>query len=158
MEQAVAQVERLRNFFREHPVSGEGESGEVSPSQQRGGSSRPPRTPDVEAFRDALADDFNTPRAMAEVFELVGEANRGEVAGRGGDGAARDARAARPRVARRSRRTGADAEAQELMAEREEARAAKDFERADEIRDELAELGWEVRDSAEGAAPGAEGG
>ena len=43
------------------------------------------------------------------------------------------------------------------MQEREEARAAKDFERADEIRDELAEMGWEVRDSAEGAAPGAEG-
>ncbi len=38
-----------------------------------------------------------------------------------------------------------------LLAEREEARAAKDFERADAIRDELAELGWEVRDSAEGA-------
>ncbi len=37
------------------------------------------------------------------------------------------------------------------MAEREEARAAKDFARADEIRDGLAALGWEVRDSAEGA-------
>ena len=37
------------------------------------------------------------------------------------------------------------------MAEREEARAEKDFERADEIRDKLAELGWEVRDSANGA-------
>ena len=36
------------------------------------------------------------------------------------------------------------------MAERQEARAAKDFARADEIRDELAELGWEVRDSADG--------
>ena len=42
-------------------------------------------------------------------------------------------------------------EAEELLAEREEARAAKDFGRADEIRDRLAELGWEVRDSAEGA-------
>jgi cysteinyl-tRNA synthetase len=38
-----------------------------------------------------------------------------------------------------------------LLAKREEARAARDFERADEIRDRLAELGWEVRDSAEGA-------
>ncbi len=36
------------------------------------------------------------------------------------------------------------------MAEREEARAAKDFERADAIRDRLAEMGWEVRDSADG--------
>ena len=49
------------------------------------------------------------------------------------------------------RRAGADEEAEALLVEREEARAAKDFERADEIRDRLAELGWEVRDSAEGA-------
>ena len=41
-------------------------------------------------------------------------------------------------------------EARGADAEREEARAAKDFARADEIRDELAELGWEVRDSADG--------
>jgi cysteinyl-tRNA synthetase len=37
------------------------------------------------------------------------------------------------------------------MAEREAARAEKDFERADEIRERLEELGWEVRDSAGGA-------
>ena len=36
------------------------------------------------------------------------------------------------------------------MVERERARAAKDFGRADAIRDELAGLGWEVRDSADG--------
>ena len=43
------------------------------------------------------------------------------------------------------------------MREREEARAAKDFERADEIRDELAELGWAVRDSADGPVARAQG-
>ena len=44
----------------------------------------------------------------------------------------------------------ADSAAQELMLEREQARAAKDFERADELRDRLAGMGWTVRDSAEG--------
>ena len=44
----------------------------------------------------------------------------------------------------------ADPEAERLMQEREEARAAKDFARADEIRDELAAMGWTVRDSADG--------
>jgi cysteinyl-tRNA synthetase len=44
-----------------------------------------------------------------------------------------------------------DAEAEALLAEREGARAARDFERADEIRDRLAERGWEVRDGTEGA-------
>ena len=42
-------------------------------------------------------------------------------------------------------------EAQALLDEREAARPGKDFARADEIRDRLAELGWEVRDSADGA-------
>jgi cysteinyl-tRNA synthetase len=43
------------------------------------------------------------------------------------------------------------AEAERLLAEREEARAAKDFDRADALRDQLAEMGWEVRDEAGGA-------
>src|SRR6201985_3385790 len=37
MEEAVARVERLRNFFREHPLGG-ADSGEASPEKQRGGS------------------------------------------------------------------------------------------------------------------------
>ena len=149
MQQAVAQVERLRNFFREHPVEGVamGEVGGVPPSLT-GGSSGTPPTSRTEAFYAALADDFNTPRAMAEVFELVGEANRGEVPG------AAEAVYEMLEVlglgSLAADEDGADAEAQELMAERERAREEKDFGRADEIRDKLAELGWEVRDSAEG--------
>ncbi len=46
---------------------------------------------------------------------------------------------------------GADDEALALLRERDEARAARDFERADRARDRLAELGYEVRDSAEGS-------
>jgi len=133
MEQARAQVERLRNFFREHPVGkGKGES-----------------SPRLNAFKDALADDFNTPRAMAEAFELVAEANREEV-----PGASEALHEMLGLVGLESLAEGeqaADEEAERLLAEREEARAAKDFGRADEIRDRLAELGWEVRDGAEGA-------
>ncbi len=85
---------------------------------------------------------------MAEVFELVGEANRGEVPG------APEAVHVMLDVlglgSLSSDEEGADEEAQELMLERERARAEKNFGRADEIRDQLAELGWEVRDSAEG--------
>jgi cysteinyl-tRNA synthetase len=43
-----------------------------------------------------------------------------------------------------------DEAALDLMAAREQARDAKDFQRADEIRDRLAEMGWTVRDSADG--------
>jgi cysteinyl-tRNA synthetase len=155
MEQAVARVKRLRNFFRENRVGGE--SGGALSEQQRGGSARtPPDSPPasrLENFRDALADDFNTPRAMAEAFELVGEANRGEVAG---DGAARAlvemlGLVGLSSLAQLDEGVEADSEAQKLLAERQEARAAKDFARADEIRERLAELGWEVRDSSDGA-------
>ncbi|HEX7279611.1 MAG TPA: DALR domain-containing protein, partial [Solirubrobacterales bacterium] len=112
----------------------------------------PPPPPRLEGFREALADDFNTPRALAEVFELVGETNRGEA----------DRAAAAIALAKMLGLVGlatltqpdeggkADPEAQKLMEEREEARASKDFERADALRDQLAEMGWEVRDSAEG--------
>jgi cysteinyl-tRNA synthetase len=44
-----------------------------------------------------------------------------------------------------------DPEAERLLSERQAARAARDFERADAIRDELAALGWQVRDGADGA-------
>jgi cysteinyl-tRNA synthetase len=153
LDEAVAQIERIRNFFRGHPVGGE--SGEGSSEQQRGGSAEP--SPDsqpakrLEGFKEALADDFNTPRALAQMFELVGEANRGET-----PGAPEAAREMLELVGLSSltqpdEGAEADDEAEALLAEREEARAARDFERADEIRDRLATLGWEVRDSADGA-------
>ncbi len=156
MEQSVARVERLRNFFREHPV-GEG-SGDGSSEQQRGGSAEPSPDPSstarqrLESFREALADDFNTPRALAQVFELVGDVNRGEV----DDGDAVPVLTEMlgllglGSLTQPDEGAEADSAAQGLMAEREEARKAKDFARADAIRDELAAMGWEVRDSAEG--------
>jgi cysteinyl-tRNA synthetase len=154
MEEAVVRVERLRNFFRENPLlHAAGQApGEGSADKQRGGSGDPSPGARVEAFKDALADDFNTPKALAEVFELVGDANRGEVSGA----------AAAPALAEMLEVVGlgtltqpekgaeGDERASELMQEREEARGAKDFARADELRDELAALGWTVRDSASG--------
>ena len=147
MEQAMARVERLRNFFREHLVRRE--SGEVPSEQQRGGSGGTSPGARLDAFRDALADDFNTPRAMAEVFELIAEANRGGVTG-----AVPVVREMLELVGLESlaeAEGGADEEARGLLAERERARDEKDFERADQIRERLAELGWEVRDSEHGA-------
>jgi cysteinyl-tRNA synthetase len=107
-----------------------------------------------ERFFDALADDFNTPAALAELFDWVGEANRrldaGETVGAGerlramlyaiGMEGLLEASTDRP-----------DDEAERLLAEREEARAAKDFATADAKRDELADLGWTVRDTPQGA-------
>jgi cysteinyl-tRNA synthetase len=137
MEQAVAGVERLRNFFRLSFLGGwEGESDEFVTDRR-------------EAFLNALADDFNTPRAIAEVFELVAETNRRDVLG--APEAVKEMLELVGLESLASAERDADAEAEALLAKREEARAGKDFERADEIRDRLAEMGWEVRDSADGA-------
>jgi cysteinyl-tRNA synthetase len=149
MEQAVARVERLRNFFREHSRDGGGrDPGEVPAEQQRGGSAGTSPGSRLDAFRAALADDFNTPRAMAEAFELVADANRGEIPG--ASEALREMLELVGLDSLAATEEGADSRAEELMGKREQARAAKDFERADAIRDELAGLGWEVRDSADG--------
>jgi cysteinyl-tRNA synthetase len=148
MEESVARCERIRNFFREH---GAGESGEPPSEQQRGGSAGTSPDPRLEAFREALADDFNTPRALAQLFDSIADANRGEAPG------ATDALTEMLELvglgslAEPDQGVEADEEAERLLAEREEARAAKDFGRADEIRNRLAALGWEVRDSADGA-------
>jgi len=155
MEEAVARVERLRNFFRDKALGAPGEgspdksrgvSGDPSPGARAGAGAR------LAAFKDALADDFNTPRALAEVFELVGEANRGEVDG--GEAAQAVAEMLElvglGTLTQPDQGAEADHDARQLMEEREEARAAKDFARADELRDRLAELGWTVRDSADG--------
>jgi cysteinyl-tRNA synthetase len=136
MEEAVARVERLRNFFREHPLDG------VEPGE--GAAAR------LEAFKDALADDFNTPRAMAEAFELVGEANRDDVPGAATALAAMLELVGLATLTQQEEDGETDEDAARLMGEREEARAEKDFARADAIREELAGMGYEVRDSAEG--------
>jgi cysteinyl-tRNA synthetase len=148
MEEAVARVERLRNFFREHPVGRD--TGEVPAEQQRGDSGGTSPVSRLEAFREALADDFNTPRAMAEVFELVGEANRDDLPGAVEAVAEMLDLVGLATLTQQEEGGEADGAAAELMVERQEARAAKDFERADAIRDELASMGYEIRDSADG--------
>jgi cysteinyl-tRNA synthetase len=137
LEEARARVARIRNFI-EESADGDGEEDPFVAERR-------------EEFLAALADDFNTPRAWAALFELIAEGNRRPLPG------ARGALAELlPLLGLESlleERPGEpDAEAETLLGEREEARAARDFERADAIRDRLAELGWEVRDTAEGAS------
>jgi cysteinyl-tRNA synthetase len=135
LEESVARNERIRNFLRDAERV-DGESDSVVAEREA-------------AFLDALADDFNTPRALAELFELVAEGNRRPLVG---------AHAAVERLLPRlglealaQAPEAADAEAERLLAERERARSERDFDRADALRDELASRGWEVRDTPEGA-------
>jgi cysteinyl-tRNA synthetase len=134
LEEAAARVERIRNFARE-AVDG----GPADPFVERC----------REEFLDALSDDFNTPRALAALFELVAEGNRRALPGAGA--ALEELLPLVGLEAALEAEEGADPEAEALLADREEARAERDFERADRLRDELANRGWEVRDTPDGA-------
>jgi cysteinyl-tRNA synthetase len=106
----------------------------------------------VEPFFDALADDFNTPQARAVLFEWVAEANRRMDAGeRVGPGRLGEMLYALGLETLLDVEEEAPEALKRLAAEREEARDARDFGRADQIRDQLAESGWEIRDTPEGA-------
>jgi cysteinyl-tRNA synthetase len=133
LEQAGAGVERIRNFRRD--ASG-GEPDEFLMEKRR-------------AFLDALADDFKTPQAFAAIFEIVNEGNKRELPG--ARGVLDELLPLLGLESLLGEEEGAPPEALELLADREGARKAKDFERADSLRDQLAEMGWEARDEAGGA-------
>jgi cysteinyl-tRNA synthetase len=102
-------------------------------------------------FLDALADDFNTPQALAAVAEWIREANRR------GDGVGdADLREMLALLALEglldedSEGAGAAEDVRELLRQREEAREQRDFARADGLRDRIRAAGWEVRDGPRG--------
>jgi cysteinyl-tRNA synthetase len=116
-----------------------------------------PSPPDMaahkEAFFDALANDFNTPTALAALFEWVREANR---RGAGvGDGDLREmleviGLGELTPLAGVSDMAAIDPAAVALLEQREQARSSRDFEAADRVREELRALGWEIRDGPDG--------
>ena len=113
-------------------------------------------------FHAAMQDDFNTPEALATLFELVREINRV----RAEDEAAAAALGALLRQlgdligilqsdAESYLRGGAsandgDAEIDALVAQRNEAKANKDWSTADEIRNKLQEMGIVLEDGPSG--------
>jgi cysteinyl-tRNA synthetase len=102
-----------------------------------------------ERFFDALADDFNTPEALASVFDWVREANRAPAGS--GDGDLRDMLSV---LGLDNLLDVADTEAPaaviELRDARERARAGRDYAEADRLRDEIRAHGWDVRDGPDG--------
>lgn len=102
-----------------------------------------------ERFFAALAEDFNTPAALAAAFDWVREANSS--AGACGNQDLREMLGvlALDNLLDADEREVPEA-VRQLADDRERARADRDFARADQLRDQLRELGWEVRDSPGG--------
>ena len=102
-----------------------------------------------ERFFDALAADFNTPRALAALFDWIHEANRSDEPV--GDAGLREMVGVLGLENLLERDTSeAPAEVVQLSAARERARAERDWAEADRLRAEIGALGWEVRDGPDG--------
>jgi cysteinyl-tRNA synthetase len=133
LEQAAASVRRIREAGRKLSA---GPSPDWSESLRA-------------SFFDALAEDFNTARALSVVFDWVAQANRSTHAV-----GSRDLRTMLSVLGLENLLDAAaievPADVRERAQARERARAAGDYAEADRIRDQLRAEGWELRDGPDG--------
>jgi cysteinyl-tRNA synthetase len=110
--------------------------------------------PQAAAFRDAMNDDFNTPVAVAVLFELASELNRSRsvqtAALLKALGAALGVLQQPPRSFLQGGAADDESDILQLIAARAAAKQARDFAEADRIRQQLAERGIVLKDSAQG--------
>ncbi|MCL2745697.1 MAG: cysteine--tRNA ligase [Coriobacteriia bacterium] len=120
----------------------------------------------VAAYQREMDDDFNTAGAVGQLFELVRGMNTFlDVAAATEDSVLDEDELVALQAAydslielfgvlgvvlTSSAQEAVNPQAEALLEERTEARATKDWARADEIRDELAALGYEIKDTAQG--------
>jgi len=150
LDGATASIERLRNFEwrlrSERPAAGVNEDIGARTAAA------------VTAFDEALDDDLNTAEALGAIFEYVREVNTAMNAGEvraGNIPGALDLLARFDAVFDVLRPTASqsglsDSEIEARIAERTQAKKAKQFKRADEIRQELADAGVILEDTREG--------
>lgn len=111
---------------------------------------------DVRArFESAMDDDLNTADAIGVLFDFARACNTFVTEPRGGeaiDAAAKlfDELVGVLGLLQHKREATASDEAMQLLEERQQARKARDFARADAIRDQLRQLGFAVEDTAQG--------
>jgi cysteinyl-tRNA synthetase len=133
LEQAQANVSRIREAGRR--------------------LSEGPSDPALEALREqffeALAEDFNTPMALAVLNEWIRDATSAALDIKG-DQDLREMLGVLGLEELLAPVAQAPDGVRELAERREHARSERDFAAADRLRDEIASLGWEVRDGSQG--------
>jgi len=145
---AKSAVERLTNFVRRlSEASGNGSGEEIKQLMVKV----------QKDFDEAMDDDLNVGQALAALFEFVREVNNLVDSGRLSKAEADEVRGLMVTfdkvlgvIGEVKVEEGLSREAKELIRLREEARKAKDWKRADEIRVQLKDLGIILEDTAQG--------
>ncbi len=138
-----------------------GRSGSLSPIGGEGwgeGAGNAAAAPDqklLDEFTAAMDDDLNVSKGWGTLFEWVRETNRLLAANQLSPATAAAGLAAWQRLDSvfglgRKSEAGAPAEIVALLEQRQAARAAKDFKRADALRGELKAKGWVIEDTPKG--------
>jgi cysteinyl-tRNA synthetase len=147
LHQAAVSLEKVRGFARRlDEVDRDGDDAAARAAAEKA------RT----EFDRALADDLNTPEALAAVHGLVNDGNAMLAAGgltRSGAGQLRSTLEAMDSVLAVFAPAAEDRlspEEQALLDERQEARRRREFARADEVRARLEQLGVVLEDTAKG--------
>ena len=148
---ALARMHHAEENLRHLKQHGEGEMTEKERSLWENISSFRGR------FEEAMEDDLNTADAISAVFELIREVNTAVRDGASGEFAGKCLDLLKELTGilgilsdGGSEEDGISEEIKALVEERQEARKAKNFARADEIRDILREKGLAVEDTPQG--------
>jgi cysteinyl-tRNA synthetase len=143
IEAAEKGLERLIQAANSEPAAVKAEAGRIDARDAR------------QKFTEVMDDDFNTPQALAVLFDLARDINRGTEQG----AATAEARHALKELAgvmgltlKAAEQSFTDAAPfiELLIKTRKQLRDAKQFKLADEIRDKLLETGVIIEDTAQG--------
>lgn len=110
----------------------------------------------ADDFNAAMDDDLNTAEAIGVIFDYIRKINTLFEGGAGQEAATKALAALDERLdvlglLRKDADSGLPKEVEKLVNERAEARKRKDWKASDALRDQIRELGYEIKDTPDGA-------
>ncbi len=153
MESAKASLERILTCMeRLKDLAGKAQERELNAAEEETLKSLETL---VQKFESSMEDDFNTADALSAVFEMVKLANVSVTEESAKELVSRVDETLRKLldvlgILPERKKETLDAEVEALIAERQAARKARNFARADEIRNQLTEMGILLEDTREG--------
>ena len=134
LEQAKNSLERLNDFARKVKDSKEKDDQELIDSTKK-------------EFLKHMDDDFDTPKALAVIFDFVKEVNK-----KGGGKKSYELMTEIDNIFNvlETKEEKIPSDIKKLIEEREKARKEKNYEKADKIREEIRSKGYSIEDTGEG--------